>query len=353
MGFNLALLAVIIFAIFHFTQLGFDFGSDFASSMLEEGPDYEVNFVLPEDTPRAEVAQRLYQYELIANPWLFRLEMFLKNSTRVYREGTYILNRQMTNTEINATLRRGTTPEAVGEVRVLIREGLTIRYMGELFESLGFFTQDEFVEYAQTGEFNFRFLDDVPIIEGRNRLEGYLFPDTYYFPMNPTPRDIIIRMLIRFEAVMESAWLQRAYELGHTLDDIIIMASIIEAEIRLAEERAIASQVIHNRLDRNMRLQMCSTVVYAMGIRRDRLTIADTQNTISPYNTYLNDGLPIGPIGNPGRASIEAALWPSSGPYLFFVVEDQASGRHYFSTNFAAHSAAANRLGQAINQTEQ
>ena len=353
MGFNLALLAVLIFAIFHFTQRGFDFGSYFASTMLEEGPDYEVKFILPEDTPRAEVAQRLYQYELIANPWLFQLEMFLKNSTRVYREGTYILNRQMTNTEINATLRRGQTAEATGHEVVLIREGWTIEQMGYYFEYRGFFTQAEFIEYTQTGHFDFRFLDDVPDVPGRMRLEGYLFPDTYWVPVNPTPRDIIIRMLIRFEEVMEGAWLQRAYELGHTLDDIIIMASIIEAEIAVAAERALASQVIHNRLARGMRLQMCSTVVYTMDIRRDRLTIADTRNEVTPYNTYLVDGLPIGPIGNPGRACIEAALWPSSGPYLFFVVDDPVAMTHYFSTNFAAHSAAAARLGQNINQTDQ
>jgi len=353
MGFNLALLAVLAYALFHFTQRGFEFGGDFASSMLETGPDNEIFFILEEDTPRAEVAQRLYQYELIANPWLFQLEMFLKNSTRVFRAGTYVLNQNMTNTEINATMRRGQTAAATGHEVVTIREGWTIRDMGTYFEYRGFFTQQEFIDYAQTGDFNFRFLDNVPDIPGRNRLEGYLFPDTYWVPLNPTPWDIIFRMLVQFEEVMESAWLNRAHELGFTLDDIIIMASIIEAEIRLADERAKASQVIHNRLRIGQRLEMCSTVVYAMGIRRDRLTIADTRNTISPYNTYLNAGLPIGPIGNPGRASIEAALWPTSGSYLFFVVEDPVTGRHFWSTNFRDHSAAAARLGQEMRQTEQ
>jgi len=353
MGFNLALLAVIVYAMFHFTQRGFDFGSYFASSMLEVGPDEEVIFILPEDKPRAEAAQMLYHEGLIANPWLFRLEMFLKNSTRVYRAGTYVLNRQMTNTDINATLRRGQTPEAIGELRITIPEGRTIREMAIYFEYREFFTQEEFIEYAQNGEFNFRFLDNVPDVPGRNRLEGYLFPDTYQIPMNPTPRDIILRMLIRFEDVMESAWLQRAYELGHTLDDIIIMASIIEAETRLADERPKVSQVIHNRIRIGQRLEMCSTVVYTMDIRRDRLTIADTRNEVTPYNTYLNAGLPIGPIGNPGRASIEAALWPTSGPYLFFVLVEPESGRHFFSTNYRDHRRAAEQHGQEVRQTEQ
>ena len=352
MGFNLALLAVFAYALFHFTQRGFEFGGEFASSMLEEGPDYEVIFELPEDTPRAEVAQRLYQYELIANPWLFRLEMFLKNSTRVYRAGTYTLNRNMTNTEINATLRRG-PPRHAEDLRITIREGLTIRDMGYYFEYRGFFTQQEFIDYAQNGVFDFWFLSDVPDLPGRNRLEGYLFPDTYFLPINPTPRCVILRMLNRFEEVMQGAWIHRAYDLGFILDDIIIMASIIEAEIRVPHERVLASQVIHNRLRRGQRLEMCSTVVYTMDIRRDRLTFADTRNQVTPYNTYLVDGLPIGPIGNPGLASIEAALWPSEGNYLFFVIRDPATGEHTWSTNFADHQAAAALLGQEVRETDQ
>ena len=351
MGFNLAMMAVLAYAIYHFAMWGFNFGGNFASDMLAIGPDEEVTFVLPEDTPRAEVARKLYYYEIINNPWLFRLEMFLKNSTRVFRAGTYTLNRNMTNTEVNATLRRGEVVLA-GAERIIVREGWTIRNMAQYFESRGFFTAEEFIEYAQTGDFSgFRFLDDVPDLEGRNRLEGYLFPDTYDIPLNPTPRQIIVRMLDVFDRRIESAWLARAYELGFTFDEIIIIASIIEAETRLPEERPKVSQVIHNRLRIGMDLQMCSTVVYFMDIRRDRLTNADTR-VWSPYNTYMNPGLPIGPIGNPGRASIEAALWPSEGPYLFFVLEDPATGRHFFSTNFADHRRMADQLGQPILQTE-
>ena len=352
-GFNLAILAVIVFAILHFTQLGFDLGSDFASSMLEVGPDHEVIFILPEDTPRADVAQKLYYYELVANPWLFRLEMFLKNSTRVYRAGTYVLNRQMTNTEVNATLRRGQTPEAVGELRITVREGWTIPQMAYYFEYRGFFSQEEFIEYTQTGDFNFRFLDNVPTPAGRNRLEGYLFPDTYFIPMDPTPRDIIIRMLIRFEAVMESAWLNRAYELGMTLDDIIILASMVEGEVAQADERPKVSQVIHRRLREGMRLQIDATVRYAIGYSQGRfptrLLTADL-DIVSPYNTHIHNGLPIGPIGNPGRASIEAALFPSNTNYLFFVVDYADHSRHVFNTNYPDHNAAAQRYWASLGQ---
>ena len=353
MGFNIALMAIAIYAVYHFALRGFAFGGEFAVDMLAVGPDEEVVFVLEEDTPRAEVARQLYQLGVIANPWLFRLEMFLKNSNSMYRAGTFTLNRNMSNTDVNATLRRD--PNALqhaGHERITVPEGRTIAEMAMYFDEVrGFFPAQEFIDYAQYGVFNFRFLNDVPDVPGRNRLEGYLFPDTYNIPLNPTPRDIMLRMLDRFEDVMETAWYYRALELGFSLDEIIIMASIIEAETRLADERPKVSQVIHNRLRAGWRLEMCSTVVYFMDIRRDRLTIADTRIP-SPYNTYLNDGLPIGPIGNPGRASIEAALWPSSGPYMFFVLQDPATGRHHFSTNFGDHRAAADRYNQPIRQTE-
>jgi len=342
LGFNLAILAIIVYAMFHFTQRGFEFGNYFAASMLEEGPDQEVIFILPEDTPRAQVAQMLYYEELIGNPWLFRLEMFLKNSTRVYREGTYILNRQMTNTDINATMRRGQTAAAAGEEQITVREGWTIRQMAYYFEYRGFFSQEEFIEYTQTGVFDFRFLDQVPTPPGRNRLEGYLFPDTYRIPMNPTPRDIIIRMLIRFEDVMESAWLNRADELGFTLDDIIIMASIVEAETGNADERARVSQVIHRRLRENIRLQMDPTAVYYQGIHRARVTFADLA-VDTPYNTHIHYGLPIGPIGNPGLACIEAALFPSNTNYLFFVRDYRDHSRHVFNVTYPEHNAAVQR----------
>jgi len=349
MGFNLALLAVVAFALFHFTQRGFDYGRDFASSMLEIGPDYEVIFVLDEDTPRAEVAQMLYQYELIANPWLFRLEMFLKNSTRVYRAGTYVLNQNMTNTEVNATLRRGQTAAAAGHEVITVREGWTISNMGYYFEYRGFFTQDEFIEYTQTGDFNFRFLDNVPDLPGRNRLEGYLFPDTYFVPINPTPRDIIIRMLIQFEEVMESAWLNRADELGFSFDEIIIMASIVEGETGRADEREKVSQVIHRRLRENMRLQMDATAIYILDIHPSRVLQYHLQID-SPYNTHTRDGLPIGPIGNPGRASIEAALFPSNTNYLFFVLDYRDHSRHVFNTNYPDHNAAVQRYHASLGR---
>ena len=346
MAFNLAILALVAFAIYQGAMWGFNRGNDFAIDMVTQGPDHTIIFVLEYDTPRAEAARKLYNAGAINNPWLFRLEMFLKNSTRIFRAGTYELNANMSNTEVNATLRQGQTPEAAGEERITVREGWNIFQMAIYFEYRGFFTAEEFIDYVQNGDFSsFRFLWDVPDVPGRNRLEGYLFPDTYNIPLNPTPRDIIIRMLNRFEYLMEGAWIYRAEELGLTLDEIINIAAMVENETGQADERPKVSQVIHRRVRENMLLGIDATVVYAhnmIGIDLYRVLFVHLEID-SLYNTHRHTGLPIGPIGNPGLASIEAALNPADTNYLFFVVDYSDHSRHVFTTNYPDHQAAVAR----------
>jgi len=351
MAFNLAILAVVAYAIYTFANWGFNRGHEFAHEMLAEGPNEEVLVTIPEDLDRADAARLLYSYGVINNPWLFQLELFLKNSTRIFRAGTYTLNLNMTNTEVNAVLRRG--EEAVGEAAhhtILVREGWRIRDIGEYMEYRGFFTAEEFMDYAQNGDFSgFHFLRDVPDLPGRNRLEGYLFPNTYWVPLEPTPRQLIVRMLNHFEETIEGPWLDRAYELGFTFDEIITIASIVEAETGRADERALVSQVIHLRLERGMRLEMDPTAIYLLDVHRSRVLRSDLLID-SPYNTHTREGLPIGPIGNPGRASIEAALFPSYTNYLFFVVDYSDHSRHVFNTNYPDHNAAAQRYWASLDR---
>jgi len=340
MAFNLAILAIVAYAVWWFAMWGYNRGNDFASEMLYLGESYEFTFVLEEDTPRAEAALLLYEAGAINNPWLFRLEMFLKNSTRMFRAGTYTLNTNMTNTEVNATLRRGQTAEAAGHEVIRILEGWTIDDMDYYFseEGLGFFERGEFIYYTINGDFSsFRFLRDVPSHPVRNPLEGYLFPDTYWVPLNPTPRQIITRMLDHFESTMEGAWIYRAEELGFTLDEIITMASVIEGETGHPDERTLVSQVIHRRLREGMLLQMDATAIYTQDVYRGHVLHAHLQLD-TPFNTHIHLGLPIGPIGNPGLASIEAALFPSNTNYLFFVVDYRDHTRHVFTATYPEHN---------------
>jgi UPF0755 protein len=339
MCFNLALVAVVAYGVYVFTQRGFQFGNEMSAYMVALGDDYEETIVLEDYTSLADMARLLEEKGLIPNQWMFRLERTLMNSTRDFSPGTYVLNRNMSSWQINNTL-RARAPSEIQSQRITIPEGWTIQDMANHFEHLGFFPAEDFVHAAQHGQFSFGFLMNVPQ-DRPNRLEGYLFPDTYEISMTPTPEHIIHRMLRRFEQLFTHYYIERAYELGLTIDDVVIMASIIERETMLARERPLVSQVIHNRLRLGMFLQMCSTVNYTIG-PRERLTVEETL-TDTPWNTYLVPGLPVGPISNPGWASIYAAMYPEPGNYLFFVLRDPTTGEHFFSTNLADHNAAVGR----------
>jgi len=342
MFFNFAIMAIVAYAIFALTVWGYNWGVNFANEMVATGPYYEVPFTLDEDTPATEVARLLEDLGVINNANLFNLELFLMGRVRTYPAGTYTLNRNMTNTQVHQIL-RGTGLAQAPHEDITVLEGWTIRDMAEYFEYRGFFSAEEFIYVAHYGPFNFSFLLGRP--NRPNGLEGYLFPDTYQIPVNPTPGDIIVRMLRRFDQIFDDQMREQAYEMGLTIDEVVIMASVIEMESRLEHERPMVSQVIHNRLAINMHLQMCSTVKYTMDDPPERLSIAQTQ-VDTPFNTYVHAGLPIGPITNPSAAALRAVLNPTPHDYLFFVLYNFETGEHFFSRTDAEHQAADTRARQ-------
>jgi UPF0755 protein len=167
-------------------------------------------------------------------------------------------------------------------------------------------------------------------------LEGYLYPSTYYVRVTATAREVVRQMLAEFEARWHAGWDERARELGMTRHQVVILASIIEGEVRYDPDRRYVSSVYHNRLTQRMRLQADPTVIYALGTRR-RLYQRDYQFQ-SPYNTYLISGLPPGPISQPSEASLEAALFPANTDFLYFVA--RPDGKHVFSRTYREHLAA-------------
>jgi UPF0755 protein len=174
---------------------------------------------------------------------------------------------------------------------------------------------------------------DVPT----ETLEGYLFPDTYSFPSGMTARAAVTEMVRRFERAWKPEWDTRLQQLAMNRNDAMALASIIEKEARLPEERAVISAVYHNRLKKRMLLQADPTVQYAMGRHVARVMYKDLK-TESPYNTYVHAGLPPGPIASPGAPSMEAAINPAHVPYLYFVAHPD--GHHEFRTTFAEHNRA-------------
>lgn len=217
---------------------------------------------------------------------------------------------------------------------VTIPEGFAAQQIAQVLADSGLIDWDRFM----------RLLRDHQTLEvhrlGSGSLEGYLFPDTYRLVKGMSEEAIIHRMVRRFQEVFGPEEQARAKELDMSVPEVVTMASLIEREARVSQERALISAVFHNRLRRGMPLQSDPTVLYGLSRFGGRLTKANLQAP-SPYNTYLHQGLPPGPIANPGRASILAALYPASSRYLYFVSKND--GTHAFSNTLQEHDALVRR----------
>ncbi|KPL19638.1 MAG: hypothetical protein AMJ92_02090 [candidate division Zixibacteria bacterium SM23_81] len=218
---------------------------------------------------------------------------------------------------------------------VTIPEGLTIRQMAELLERESGIDAEIFVGLAVD-----------PQVAQENgiqatSLEGYLFPDTYDLHWGMPAHELIDIMISRFRQIYDTDLNRRAAELDMTNHQVITLASMIEEEARIAEERPIISAVYHNRLKKRMMLQCDPTVIYALGGKTTPLTRKDLE-VESPYNTYRHYGLPPGPISSPGKASIVAALYPIDVDYLYFVA--RGDGSHQFSRTSREHINAIRRI---------
>jgi len=171
-------------------------------------------------------------------------------------------------------------------------------------------------------------------------LEGYLFPETYHIPKNTSEAELIEMMVDQFRKTFVPRWEERAKEMGMEIRDIVTLASLIEEETSVPEEKPLVSSVFHNRLKLGMKLDCDPTIIYALKKKNGylgRLRNKDLKLN-SPYNTYLHNGLPPGPISNPGQESLKAALCPSETDYLYFVSKND--GTHKFSSTFKEHQRA-------------
>ena len=234
-------------------------------------------------------------------------------------------------------------------VRITIPEGYNIKQIAQLlYEKKLIKSTDEFIDLTNKLKFDYLFLDEIK--RNENKLEGYLFPDTYEFDKKITEKEIIQRMLDNFNEKFIPIFYKKSKELKMTVDQIITLASIIEREAKINSDRKIVSSVFYNRLNNKNKslklLQSCATIQYIIfnkeGKVKDKLTEKDTKID-NLYNTYLYQGLPPGPIASPGILSIEAALYPENTNYLYFVAK--GDGSHAFSKTLNEHNAAKNKYG--------
>jgi len=339
-AFNIIIAIAVIFVGYTVTVRAFEHGQGLLVS--DDGTEYsqEVVVVIPEDASTLDIGRILRDHELIGNEFIFVLQAQLNGTSNHFRTGvTFHMDTQMSDAEVMDALTR--IPQIpAGDLRITIIEGMTARQIGEYAASRGFFTLAEFLEEFNDGIYQHRFLDEIP--ERNSRLEGFLFPDTYMLPPNPTPRDLIIRQLNRFQEMFTPDMRERMEERGLTLDEVIIMASIVEREARVAAQRPAAASVIFNRLEAEMPLEMYSTLTFAVNRHRTRLLAADYHST-SPYNTFNRTGLPVGPISNPGLNSIFAVLNAPETDYFYFLIADYATGRLHFEETYEGFLEAQER----------
>jgi UPF0755 protein len=298
-----------------------------ALGLLGRGGGRPVRVVVPRGASFRAVTDSLAARRLVRSTRLFRLYASLSGRDRAIKPGTYELNPGASYAEITDALVGGK-----GLVHVVtIPEGFEIRQIAAALARTLEVPPESVAAAVRDSALRRRL--DVPT----PTVEGYLFPATYTFPAGTTAREAVAAMVDRFEAAWRPEWDARLQALAMRRHDAVTLASIVEREARRPEERPVIAAVYLNRLRRGMLLQADPTVQYARGQHVERVLYKDLEID-SPYNTYRNRGLPPGPIGSPGAASLAAALTPAAVPYLYFVAHPD--GHHEFRTTYAEHLVA-------------
>lgn len=298
-----------------------------------EVEDEEGNVIGEEEAQLADldkVAELMYDSGLIKYKGLFKIFCKFCDAESKVGPGTYTLN---TKYDYHALV-KGTTPGSAQlvEVELTIPEGYTIKQIFALLTEEGVCTAEELWDTAANYNFEaeYDFLTGIPAKGDKYRLEGYMFPDTYRFYIGDEPVRVIEKFLDNFEFKFGDIYIERAAEIGYSVHDIIIIASMIERESSSYEgERDMIASVIFNRIDSSSfpYLQIDATILYGMA-RNDDEDLELTTSYDSPYNSYTNEGLPPGPISNPGEAAIRGALYPEDSNYYYYALHKD--GYHEF-----------------------
>jgi len=288
-----------------------------------------------------KVAELLEQTGLIRNAFLFSGWLKIEGEGSRFQAGVYELTPGMTRDEIVEKLNKGDII-AAATTKFTIPEGFTVQQITDRLTDSGLVDKGKFIEkitqFSQlTGSAWTKFIPTDDNL--RFPLEGYLFPDTYEMKRGSTETDILNRMLGELDLKLDQLpedWQITLEEQELTVHQLLTIASLIEREVVVDEERAIVSSVIHNRLDEKMPLQIDATIQYLLDKQKERLLNADL-DVVSPYNTYENVGLPPGPISSPSFKSIEAALYPDETDYFYYVTKKDGSNSHLFAVSYSQH----------------
>jgi len=304
-----------------------------------------VKFTVGLGDSARSIGERLQEAKLIRSSDLFRAYVVVNGLDKTIQAGDFMLAQTMTIPEIAGELGRAMSTD----VTLLIKEGWRLEEIGETLsntEDLSI-TLDSYMQLvgpgADFGDYAASFLQELA---PGTSLEGFLFPDTYLLSPDATAQDVVVRMLDNFDQRVTADMRAGFQEHGLTLQQAVTLASIVEREAVIAEERPTIASVYYNRLSVGMKLDADPTVQYALASQPGatawwpQLLLDDLQFD-SPYNTYLNAGLPPGPIANPGLSSLQAVAQPAETDFMFFRAACDGSGQHNFSVTFEEHQAKA------------
>ncbi|MBW1649736.1 MAG: endolytic transglycosylase MltG [Deltaproteobacteria bacterium] len=278
----------------------------------------------------SDAAKLLYKNGFITNSFKMKLFAKLKGKVNI-KAGEYVLSASMPPIHILEILEKG----KVKLYKFTIPEGLNIKEIATIFADENFCSEEKFIAKAMDKNFTKSFNINA------DTLEGYIFPDTYLFPKGLACEDLISVIIKHFFKVFKKDWKKRAEQLGFTTHQVVTLASMIEKETMEPKERALVSSTFHNRLKINMKLQSDPTAIYGVENFKGYIKKKDLKKD-TPYNTYKIKGLPPGPIANPGKAAIYAALFPADTKFYFFVSKN--NGTHKFSKTFEEHAFAVRKF---------
>lgn len=304
--------------------------------------DKKVNLLIPKKSSVVMIANDLKEAGLISNPIAFRLYAKVKHVSGL-QYGTYTLNTDMGYDDIITSLQKPAAKRQT--IKITIPEGKTLQWIDQKLADNKVCDKNEFITACQKGGFKFAFDSQIPK-DNKDRFykyEGYLFPDTYEFYTDWTGKAAAQKLLDNFNVKFDDKLKARAAEIGMTVDQVITLASIIQAETGNVQQMSHVSSVFHNRLANGVAaaggkklLQSDATIYYATKDIQPVLQQAST-SFVSAYNTYLHEGLTPGPICNPGMDAIHAALYPDNTGDYYFVTD--SNSKYYYAATYSAHAA--------------
>lgn len=333
-----AILALANLTYKHLRTYYDDYMYEYKGTESREGADVTVE--IPEGASVKKIAEILKENGLINYPRAFTKRLQDSEYRGKLHGGTYTLNTGMTTLEMMAAMSPSYEENAPIDYLV-VPEGFTVEMIAARCEEQGICSATEFLNACKSvTRSDFPYLEDIPA--GANvkyKVQGFLFPATYDIYESTTAESLVAWMLQTFENYYTQDLQDRAAELGYSAFEVVTRASIVEREAKVDEERPIIAGVINNRLKADMPLQMCPTVLYPLtnGMYDKSQILYEDLELDSPYNTYKNAGLPVGPICNPGIACINAVLYPQEHNYLYYHVGDEEAGTHIFTEDYEEH----------------